>query len=301
MSTVETNAAHASVRKGAEERIDVLSGDRCCVKCGFNLHGQLIVREPHYGLLIVRCPECGQPAAMQEYPTLTRWVGRVRFALVAVWLLLLLAGIAATGGILYGFTNATASVAIGPYMQQASADWSAWTKANAPAGQTNWYPDNSEMLKWWASLPPEKYFADFGSWSALNWRGLYAWVFVAALLIPAGVLYSVFFARLRGVRLLLPIILPVTFAALLALHDLVANDYRWHILIYQQVWRQVGWLPMLMTLVVGTFCLFAGTLIGRRLVRTILAAMLPVRLLPAVSFLWLADDRPLPRPRASGG
>ena len=52
---------------GPETRVDVLSGDRCCARCGFNLYGQTIIREPHYGLLMVRCPECGTAAAMQEY------------------------------------------------------------------------------------------------------------------------------------------------------------------------------------------------------------------------------------------
>lgn len=301
MSTVETNAAHESVRKGVEERIDVLSGDRCCVKCGFNLHGQLIVREPHYGLLIVRCPECGQPAAMQEYPTLTRWVGRVRFALVAVWLMLLLAGIAATGGILYGFTQATMQAVVAPYSQQAATDWSAWTKANAPATQPIWYPGGAEMRKWWASLPPETYFANFGSWWALNWRGLYTWVFVAALLFPAGVLWSVFFARLRGSRLLIPIILPATFATLLALDDLFGSNAIWLHSPSPLIWRQIGWLPAFMTIAFGIACSFTGALVGRQIMRAMLGAVLPFRLLPAVSFLWLADGRPLPRPRASGG
>lgn len=301
MTTVEPASTHESPRQHGEQRIDVLSGDRCCAKCGFNLHGQMIVREPHYGLLIVRCPECGQPAAMQEYPTLTRWVGRVRFALVAIWVAWLIAGVAATGGIMYGFSQLAAQAVVAPYARLAAGDWNSWNKANAPANQNQWYPNPGEMEKWWTALPPDKYFADFGSWAALNWRGLYAWLFLLAFMLPAGVLWSAFFARLRGGRLLLPLLLPIAFAALLLLDDLLTSTLGWFYSPDRLVARQVGWLPALMSIAFGSACLFAGALLGRRILRAVLGAVLPVRLLPAVSFLWLADDRPLPRPRASGG
>jgi len=68
-------------------RVSVLVGDRFCATCGFNLVGQTVVREPHYHMLMVRCPECGTAAAMQEYPMLGRWANR--WARVLAVLLLL--------------------------------------------------------------------------------------------------------------------------------------------------------------------------------------------------------------------
>ncbi|HED53526.1 MAG TPA: hypothetical protein ENJ00_04925, partial [Phycisphaerales bacterium] len=48
----------------------VVLGDRLCVACAYNLRGQPVYRESEYGLYLVRCPECGTPAAIQEYPML---------------------------------------------------------------------------------------------------------------------------------------------------------------------------------------------------------------------------------------
>ena len=50
------------------ERIAVVTGTRLCIRCGFNLTGQMILREPAYDLLIARCPECGTPPPV-PYPT----------------------------------------------------------------------------------------------------------------------------------------------------------------------------------------------------------------------------------------
>ena len=42
----------------AAQRIAILIGDRFCTRCAYNLVGQSVLREPHYNMLIVRCPEC---------------------------------------------------------------------------------------------------------------------------------------------------------------------------------------------------------------------------------------------------
>jgi hypothetical protein len=72
----QSAATHEARPMPAERRVSVLVGDRFCATCGFNLVGQTVVREPHYNMLMVRCPECGTPAAMQEYPLLGRWANR---------------------------------------------------------------------------------------------------------------------------------------------------------------------------------------------------------------------------------
>ena len=71
--------------------LDTISGDRACASCGFNLFGQPITRESHYGLIIARCPECGSVAALQEYPALGKWTRRWTGALAGLWLVLLVA------------------------------------------------------------------------------------------------------------------------------------------------------------------------------------------------------------------
>ncbi len=45
-----------------DERVSTLVGDRLCIRCGFNLCGQPVLRERHYRMLIARCPECSTVA-----------------------------------------------------------------------------------------------------------------------------------------------------------------------------------------------------------------------------------------------
>lgn len=84
-----TDAASSHVPEARDRRVSLLVGDRFCIACGFNLVGQSVVREPHYNMLMVRCPECGTAAAMQEYPLLGRWASRwARVLAVAMMLLM---------------------------------------------------------------------------------------------------------------------------------------------------------------------------------------------------------------------
>ncbi|MFG0259295.1 MAG: DUF4199 domain-containing protein, partial [Phycisphaerales bacterium JB041] len=92
------------------ERLGVVSGDRLCVQCGFNLHGQTITREPHYRMLSVRCPECSTLASLQEYPVLGRWGPRFGVILALVWLVFTLGAIFFTGFTLYIASEVSAGV-----------------------------------------------------------------------------------------------------------------------------------------------------------------------------------------------
>jgi len=67
-----------------------IRADRACIGCGFNLYGQTVSKDPHYGLAIARCPECGQVATLQSYPTMSRWVNRFRALLASLWVSILI-------------------------------------------------------------------------------------------------------------------------------------------------------------------------------------------------------------------
>ena len=136
MSTIESRepavptehavAAEAAVRTGvsgaAEEvRISVVTGDRLCARCAYNLTGQLVTREPHYGLLIVRCPECATVASIQEYPLLGRWANRWGAVLAVVCLIFLLGMWLASSAATFGWTLGTAeggSRRYGDYLEE---------------------------------------------------------------------------------------------------------------------------------------------------------------------------------------
>ena len=82
----------------------ILTGDRFCTKCGYNLIGQQIVREEYYSMLIVRCPECATVASVQEYPLLGGWAIRWGALLAALWFITLVAWWPGSSGIVFGMS-----------------------------------------------------------------------------------------------------------------------------------------------------------------------------------------------------
>lgn len=298
MNAVSQASSSLTSGSGEEQRIDVLTGDRCCVKCGFNLFGQSIVREKHYGLLMVRCPECGQAAALQEYPSLSGWLNRARFALAAAWLAVMFIGLAITALIVGAYAEGVQEVVIAPYVSKATTEFNTWGKANVPNFSPNDYGRFNDISNWWNQLDAQQLFADFGGWGALAWRGLYLWIYAAATLIPIGMIWSTFLARLRGLRLWLAMLVPTLIAASFLMESLFSRRWSWYVDPSPMIAQQVGWLPTLMTLLFALFSLCLGAVMGRRLLRGLLAFILPIQLLPAFRFLWLADGRPLPKTRS---
>ncbi|QYK47200.1 MAG: hypothetical protein KF838_10455 [Phycisphaeraceae bacterium] len=115
---------------GVDERVSVLVGDRLCVSCGFNLAGQTVVREPHYRMLIVRCPECATAASLQEYPVLGKWANRWGGVLAAVMILVTLLLALGTAGTIFGMSYAVSRVASKPLTDLIAKEHSAWAKAS---------------------------------------------------------------------------------------------------------------------------------------------------------------------------
>lgn len=291
-------APPANTSAPAETRIDVLKGDRCCAGCGFNLHGQYIVREPHYRMLIVRCPECGVAAALQEYPTVTRMAWRFRMLLGAAWLAALFAGFLATGGLIYIYGRAVMQSVISPYQNAVQSAWTEHSTKNlTPAQQAQWW-NTQGIDTWWAGLPPSKFFAEFGGWGGLNWWGLCYFVSAALIFTLVGMVWSVALARLRGLRLLAVLLLPLVFTLFFAFDDFFSINGMWFLGAQYLAQRQIGWLPMGLAVVACTAFLFAAALAGRILARAFLRLVLPARLLAAFSFLWITDGKDLPKPAA---
>ena len=105
-----TNGGAAARAGTTDARLGVVLGDRLCVRCGFNLHGQTITREPHYQMLSVRCPECSTLASLQEYPVLGRWGQRFGIVFALLWLAVALGATFFTGLTLYGASEVAAGV-----------------------------------------------------------------------------------------------------------------------------------------------------------------------------------------------
>ena len=81
--TIVTTRRQAPRQKRVVQKI--VTGDRICVHCGYNLFGQEIFREEHYSMLVVRCPECATIASVQDNPLVSRWASRWGAVLAALW------------------------------------------------------------------------------------------------------------------------------------------------------------------------------------------------------------------------
>lgn len=280
-------AAPAGTPAAPAPRLGELVGDRCCVNCQFNLAGQTITREPHYGLPIITCPECGTIAALQEYPALSRWVPRFRAAMAT----LLIIGVLA-----YATLCALLAHALSYGVSRMMAEpWSDYATRAFPASSAAGPPDPD----WWNKLPPSRLFADAGGWSAgIEWGVLWYCVPACALAACFGAVWSILLPHLRGWRML---IVPAAIAGLTFL--MVAGTWRnwsgrgmnaW--VVGQLAFHHVR--PLLTVLIVGIvlLALLLGMFVGRALARRVIVLTLPPRLRIPFSFLWTADGVPLPRP-----
>lgn len=114
---------------------DHIRADRACAGCGFNLFGQTVTKEAHYGLAIARCPECGTVAALQQYPVMTHWVNRFRAILAGLYLLLLLAVFGLSTLAISAFALNGADLASEPLADRLGLDFTNWTGEQARAAQ----------------------------------------------------------------------------------------------------------------------------------------------------------------------
>lgn len=112
-----------------DERVSTLVGDRLCIGCGFNFAGQPVVREPHYRMLIVRCPECGTVASLQEFPVLGKWALRWGSIIAAAWLLAMLLLMLGTAGAIFGMSVGVSTAASSPLTEYLSKEHSGWSKS----------------------------------------------------------------------------------------------------------------------------------------------------------------------------
>jgi hypothetical protein len=277
-----------------ERRVSVLGADRACTRCAFNLFGQSVVREPHYGLLIVRCPECGTVASLQEYPLLGRWANRWAALLAGLWFLLITAGTLAVAGVITGFTF---GASLGASLDLAETIKNAYIAHETAQGKDpnaiNWWWIND--ANWWQAQDKRKFIADAGGWlGAVRWRSFTIWLAGGAMLFVFASAWAVLMAHRRGLRLVLTTLPMLLFALVfwvlsqtggstfMSTHDLAAS----------MLWPVV--LPL--SLLCAAASLFAGVLLGRRLARLVVRAALPPRLRVPLSWLWTCDGLAPPRP-----
>ncbi|HYE02600.1 MAG TPA: hypothetical protein VD963_05130 [Phycisphaerales bacterium] len=318
-----------------EARLGVVAGDRLCVGCGFNLAGQLIVREAHYRLLVARCPECGSLAALQEYPLLGKWAGRLASLFAAAWVL---------GLVLAAFLSALAlsamisevshaamtrlasafverqSVWATEKLQVAASELPQAAGPQSPAPPAPTGPGlRADQLQMLADATMGPYTMINSAWSeqadlgaihreagglrAEDWLAAREEVMVLALLCAVlGVFWSLALLHLRGKGQLVLALALTGLAALMLWPRSRAS-----------MMAMAGWMDarsfaatlyggraLLLTLVTTCAALWLAVHLGRRAARLLVRAMLPPRLRGPLAFLWFADglDYPPGRYRA---
>jgi hypothetical protein len=284
----------------------LLTGDRLCAGCGHNLVNQPIVREPHYQLLIARCPECGTAAPLQEYPLLGRWAGRLAALGAVAWGGMLLAlilgagvGLFTAGMIGWGASQSIVSNTLDVLHAEDTAGERAGPLFMGPANPLmGMNTAGTDFATWYAATQPAELHrrvvaAREGRWSVAGAaiESLLAFPFVLA----AGVLIAVI---LLGRR-------PAVATLLGGGPSLVVAIalYRWIIWMYETDgvnWSYdaamlvTGWRVVLFGILLNAVVLGLGIWFGRPMVRGLVRLGVPPRLRGSLAFLWLADDRPLP-------
>lgn len=285
-----------------EERVSIITGHRLCATCRYNLTGQPVLREPHYGLLVVRCPECGTVAGAQEYPLLGRWVARWGLVVAITWyavMIVLALGLAAATS---GMTVAIAGEAVDSYARTLRSEHDAFRLARNPDADPTKLWQLETFEEFWAEADPARIFADAG-----GWRGVIEWDEMAALIIPIGLagVIGVFFAIAllhRGRRTLLVVatVVALLIGAGLALawSQLRGDDSGpWTV-----ASRDVTLPAVACAFGLVWLSFTAALLLGRPIARAAVRGLLPPRLRRPLAVLWEADGRtpPLASDRPDG-
>lgn len=327
MST-DTNAGVATNTRPQPElpRTTFVTGDRLCASCGYNLIGQVIVREPHYELLVARCPECGAVASAQEYPLLGPWAHRWGMVLAALWVVLVVAGWVGSGAIIMGLGLPVAEEAARPYSsfiqtvfteveQQAKAS-AASGSSSAPGSTSNLPPEtiiiqraggvqqittvgglnsSAGFEKWWKAQNHALLLDQAGGWRiGLTPPVFLMWFFCTLAVLAIGWFWAILLIHLRRRGLLIwagsVFLLAVGFS-LIPVVECLYTEPAW------------GWMagrhqltPIYLGCSVAGYsgALIIGVTTGRSLARQMIRMLLPPRMRHSLAALWTCDGRELP-------
>ncbi len=274
-----------------------ISTDRLCASCNFNLFGQLVHREPHYGLVVARCPECGTIASLQEYPAMTKWIGRWKLLLVGAWIGLLLIVAMIQAGVVSGFTHSSITTASGEYADRLNDEFQrSFNTENSQNYGRGWI-DNG-----WAKANAPRILDEMGGvLKATNPYILWGWVPPALIAGGFGIFWSVTLLGARRRTVLLVNTIPIA----LGFFFLVQSSTTTRIFVTgQMVWTEyIAHEPFQMPVALATiFVMFlaisAGVFIGRPFARFMICLMLPPRLRAPLGILWTRDGLTPPKPRS---
>lgn len=287
-----------------------ITGDRPCTGCGFNLVGQPITREPHYGLLLARCPECGCAAALQEYPLLGRWAARWGAVLATLWFLMIIGLAALSGEALRSTASSVNETTLRPlarFVAEKHRDHQLGKIVNNANGQRNWYADQAVNeqtyieLAWWEDQMPETLLAEANAAGKLrDWRVLsYFWRSYSLGLALLGVVWSGVLVTLPVRRMWIAALALGAWGVVLVVlaresGNIPATPGAYFTATQLSARLLDSWLDTTV-LAVGLAPVWVGMVLGRRVLRGAIGLLLPPRMRASFSILWTCDGLPPPR------
>jgi hypothetical protein len=274
-----------------------INTDRPCARCGFNLFGQPIIREAHYGLIAARCPECSQIAALQEYPALGRWADRWARTLAALWVVVLFVAAGTQFGPTFGMLLAGVEIASEDFGESIATAFDESTRLSQGP-----IPGRSGMLGGWTDVDTE-WWREHGNALIESKGGLtavinhrFAWLLAPINIgsLAAGIFWSVCLlgARRRSVMIpaMLPLVIAVVIAWLAQSNRMTGTSVKAHDISVETIKRLV--LPLLGGTAMMSVLL--GVSQGRRLARLVVRLSLPPRMRSSLAILWTRDGLPPP-------
>ncbi|MCC6426922.1 MAG: hypothetical protein IT435_08875 [Phycisphaerales bacterium] len=289
-----------------------LSGDRLCAACGFNLHGQQIVREPHYNLLMVRCPECATAAALQEYPSLGRWANRLSFIAAAIFLLGSIVALIATCAAFAAISDEFGRDDCRPLARHIATLHKAYQDSKKAAGTTavvsnpfgaqlsGWEYDFIDM-PWWNSQDRQKIIAEIPKpWLKPDKPHVLQQIAISLMGFGAGMFWAVVLSAVRRRRLWI-FAISVGLGASLILYSFDGGRYNvglTSVMAMELARGELAEAPIWFMLGQLLIAMYLGLLIGRSVARGIVRVLLQPRYRSLFGFLWTSDRLPMPRTRA---
>lgn len=279
-----------------------IRADRACIGCGFNLYGQSVFKEEHYGLAIARCPECGEVAALQTYPTMSHWVNRFRALLAGAWVVALLFAFILQSLLIGTYADSVGQSAGDRLARKIGEAYYHWAEDN---GQTTsiatWGGTPEDYYQWvqipriWADDHLDEVVAEFGGlWNNFD-RSSVIYVIPASIAaFMMGVFWSiVLFGADRKRATIVPL------AACVLVMAIMLIDFSSSFMAPQasEIAKEM-YVRVLapIAVIVQLPALFLGLFFGRKIARWIIMLTLPARSRVSLSMLWTRDGLELPRP-----
>jgi len=301
-----------------DQRVSEVIGERICADCGFNLFGQPILREHHYNMLIIRCPECGTVAALQEYPLLGKWANRWSKLLAAFWLIIIFGGLILSGSLISAMANNVANESVYPFATAIGKLFQPYRLQHPEiygkdTQYGNWYNTGVEYKtdtdfiysyidrSWWEDTGQSQLQDSSSRKIHYDWSVVFQPQYIYLSLFLIGIIWSVIMigATRKSLIVALLVIGLLAWVVIIATNDWSTSAlmyWRGNITYAQTLASELKGPPIRLLLIAWLLIPLAiGMLFGRPIVRWLVIALYPPRMRGWLAFLWIAEGKTPPK------